>query len=272
MKIDWCVCDLDGTLLDSRGELSEKNLAAVQGLMGRGVEVILATGRSDLFVRKIADRLGITQPIVSCNGGLIRNLMTDEILFSHPIGAEKSAKLTAYCLETGRDALAYSPEKIFFFRGSNKIGSYHRYNAEVEAAFQIPLSEVCRVEDLPLPDMLKFYISDINPEIAANIQLELNPDGELSMVQSMQDVLDIMAKGVSKGNALVFLADKIGMDLSRTAVLGDNYNDLSMLRVAGLPIAMENAETAVKQIAKYIAPSNDESGVAYAIRHFILEG
>ena len=256
MKIDWCVCDLDGTLLDSKGKLSEKNLAAVQGLMGRGVEVILATGRSDLFVRKIADKLGITQPIVSCNGGLIRNLMTDEILFSHPIGAEKSAKLTAYCLETGRDALAYSPEKIFFFRGSNKIGSYHRYNAEVEAAFQIPLSEVCRVEDLPLPDMLKFYISDINPEIAANIQLELNPEGELSMVQSMQDVIDIMAKGVSKGNALV----------------GDNYNDVSMLRVAGLPIAMENAETAVKQIAKVIAPSNDESGVAYAIRHFILEG
>ena len=62
------------------------------------------------------------------------------------------------------------------------------------------------------------------------------------------------------------------MNLSRTAVLGDNYNDVSMLRVAGLPIAMGNAETAVKQVAKFIAPSNDESGVAYAIRHYILEG
>lgn len=272
MEIDWCVCDLDGTLLDSRGKLSEKNIAAVQELIGRNVKVILATGRSDLFVRKIADTLNICQPVISCNGGLIRDLKTEEILFIRPIGAEKSAILAEYCLKTERDALAYTPEKIFFFRGSNKIGSYHRYNAEVEAAFQIPLSEVSKVEDLPLPAVVKFYISDINPKIAAAIQRELNPAGELSMVQSMNDVLDIMAKGVSKGAALLFLAGKVGMKLSQTAVLGDNHNDVSMLQVAGLPIAMANAEAAVKQVAKFIAPSNDESGVAYAIRHFILEG
>ena len=272
MEIDWCVCDLDGTLLDSRGRLSEENIAAVKKLTGRNVKVILATGRSDLFVREFVDKLEIRQPVISCNGGMIRDVATEAVLFVRPIGAKKAALLADYCFRTERDALVYSPDRVYFFRGSRKIGNYHRYNAEVAAAFRVPLREIVRMEDLPLTNLLKFFISGINPEIACSIESELNPDGELSMVQSMQDVLDIMAKGVSKGEALTFLAGEIGMDLSRTAVMGDNHNDLSMMSVAGYPITVANAEPAVKQLARYVAPANDESGVAYAIYNYILEG
>jgi Cof subfamily protein (haloacid dehalogenase superfamily) len=272
MDIGWCVCDLDGTLLDSRGRLSVENISALKKLMSRGVEVILATGRTDLFVREFVDKLGIRQPVISCNGGLIRDVSTDEIIFIRKIGAEKSAKLADYCLQTQRDTLVYTTDQICFFRGSQKINSYNRYNAEVEAAFQILLHEIEQVEDLPLPEVLKFFISNINPEIAATIQLELNPDGELSMVQSMKDVLDIMAKDVSKGEALLFLAQKMGIDLARTVVFGDNHNDVSMLGLVGWPIAVANAEDDVKLLAKFIAPSNNDSGVAYAIQNYILEG
>ena len=88
----------------------------------------------------------------------------------------------------------------------------------------------------------------------------------------MPNVLDIMAAGITKGNALQFLADRQVIELARTVVFGDNHNDISMLELAGLPITVANAEPAVKRIARFIAPSNDESGVAYAIEKHILEG
>lgn len=272
MKIQWCVCDLDGTLLDARGQVSRQNAAAVQCLQERGVAVILATGRSDLFVRQIAAELRIRRPVISCNGGLIRDLTDDQIWFSRPIGERLAARLAEYCLDTGRDALVYSPQKIHYFSGSRKISAYQDYNSETAAAFRIPLSEARRPQDLPLPTVLKFYISNIDPDIAAAIQRELNLGAELSMVQSMRDALDIMARGVSKGDALTRLAERLNMDLTKTAVFGDNHNDVSMLKIAGFPIAMGNAEDSVKRIAAFVAPSHNDSGVAYAIQHYLLEG
>ena len=178
MDIGWCVFDLDGTLLDDKGQLSEANVLALKIIMDRGIEVILATGRSDLFVKGFADTLGVRLPVISCNGGMIRNLMTGEVVFSRTIGAEKSAKMANYCLRTQRDTLAYTPDRIFFFRGSRTINSYNRYNAEVEAAFRISLSEITRVEELPLPEVLKFFLSGINPAIAESIQQDLKSDGD----------------------------------------------------------------------------------------------
>ena len=272
MDIRYCICDLDGTLLDSRGRLSEMNVLALKKLMMKGIRVFLATGRSDLFVKEFVNRLGLTTPVISCNGGLIRDLDTGEVLFRKVIGATPAALLTDFCLENQYDTLAYTTEHVYFLSGSQKIGAYHRYNSEVAAAFQVPLREVHRQADLPLPDVIKFLISGINPQIAAQIQGELPGDNSLSMVQSMPNVLDIMAAGITKGNALQFLADRQVIELARTVVFGDNHNDISMLELAGLPITVANAEPAVKKIARFIAPSNDESGVAYAIEKHILEG
>jgi len=272
MDIQWCVCDLDGTLLDSRGRLGEANVTALKKLMNQGVELILATGRSDLFVRDFVDKLGVRQPVISCNGGLIRNVTTGEVLLRRVIGEAKARELTQYCLHNRYDTLAYTTEHVYYLSGSRKIGAYHRYNSEVESAFQVPLREVQNVNDLPLPEVIKFLISGIDPQIAGHIQTGLDTDDSLSMVQSMHNVLDIMAKGVSKGEAVSFLAQKLGMDLERTLVFGDNYNDVSMLALVGWPITVANAEEAVKRLARFVAPSNDESGVAYAIEHFILEG
>lgn len=98
----------------------------------------------------------------------------------------------------------------------------------------------------------------------------MNADGQLSLVQSMHDVLDIMAKNVSKGQSLQILAVTLGMDLKQTVVFGDNQNDVDMLSLAGFSIAPANAEIRVKEIVDYIAPTNDENGVAWAIKNLIL--
>jgi len=78
-----------------------------------------------------------------------------------------------------------------------------------------------------------------------------------------------MARGISKGKALQFLSDKMGFNLKKTVVFGDNYNDISMMKLVGCAIAVDNAEPQVKQVATYVTRSNDEDGIAYAIKNYL---
>ena len=96
MKIEWFVSDLDGTLLDSKTCLGDENVNAVRELIASGVGVILATGRSDLFVKDYIFRLGITLPVISCNGGLVRDVWKNEVLFSRTIPRATVVKLADY--------------------------------------------------------------------------------------------------------------------------------------------------------------------------------
>jgi len=82
MDIECCVCDLDGTLLNSAMTLSDENISAIRKLHERGIRVVLATGRNDLYVKDIARQLAISTPIISCNGGLVRWQDTGEVLYS----------------------------------------------------------------------------------------------------------------------------------------------------------------------------------------------
>ena len=270
MDFRWCVLDLDGTTLNSKGRLSDENVEAIKALAETGVGIVLATGRSDLFVRDFVSRLGVTLPVISCNGGLVRDVHSGEVLFGRPIPELKTKELAEYVIQNGYDTLAYSYDHVYYFRGSEKIGLYHSYNAEVEAAFRVPLREASAGGDLPITKVLKFFVSHIDPEIAGRLASEINSDGSLSTVQSMRDVLDIMASGITKGEALRFLAERLGMDLRETIVFGDNHNDISMLKLAGWPIVPGNAEEDAKKIAKHVVPSNDDNGVAWAIRELIL--
>ena len=271
MNMEWCVCDLDGTLLNSHSRLSQETIDAVGELRQVGVGVVLATGRPDLFVKDIAYKLGVTKPIISCNGGMVRNIWTGEVLFNKTIDQAAATNIVEYCLDNRYDLLAYTPDQIYFSNGSERVNVFHRYNHQVQEEFRVPLTEISAVSDLPLSQVIKFLVSNVDAGAVVEFEQVQNQCGCLSMVPSMRGVLDIMADGISKGEALRFLGQKLGMDMAKTVVFGDNYNDISMLRLAGCPIVVANAEEEVKKVAKYITLSNDEAGVAYAIRKYILQ-
>ncbi|VBB09838.1 cof protein [Lucifera butyrica] len=270
MAIQWCVCDVDGTLLDSNSRLSEETVRAVQEMRQAGIELILATGRSDLFIKELVFRLGIAGPVICCNGGMIRDVGTGQVLFSRTIGRETARAVAEYCFTHRLDMLAYSYDFIYYSRGSDRVNLFHDFNARMPEEFRVPLREAARPEDLPLDSVLKFFLWNADAVLKENMEAWHNREGELYLVQSMQGALDIMAQGISKGDALRYLAGQRGMSLDQIAVFGDNYNDVSMFQLAGCPIAVGNAEAVVKEAAKYITRSNDENGVAYAIRHYIL--
>lgn len=269
MNIQWCVCDVDGTLLNSENHLTEETLLAISQMQQAGVRLILSTGRSPLFIKELVAKLPVDGPVICCNGGLIRHVGTGETLFSKEIRRETVLTLAADFLDNGVDALMYSDEHIYYNRGSKRAQLYYRFNQEKEPEFRVPLIEITRAEELP-DCIIKFFVWDVDAALTERITTMHNRQGDLYVVQSMKGSLDVMANGVSKGEALRFLAERGQLRLEETAVFGDNYNDVSMFELAGLPIAMGNGEVAAKQAAKFVARSNDENGVAHAIRRYIL--
>ena len=119
--------------------------------------------------------------------------------------------------------------------------------------------------------MIKVLVVSQAENIIKKLNRGINKDEKLAIVQSEKGLIDITSSGVSKGDALIILSKHLDVDLSKTIVFGDNHNDISMFKVAGLSIAVNNAEMELKQAADYITLSNNESGVSHAIFKYVLK-
>ena len=264
-SIEWCVSDLDGTLLNSKGEVSPQTQEAIAQLHEAGIGFTLATGRNDLHIREMIQNLKITLPVISCNGALIRDMATENVIQADYIEDGAVDRIIEVGSHYGWDFIGYTKDAIWYLPDSPGMKYYREYNRKSDPAFHIPLNGTSTAE-WPREEFLKFFIWDV----PAGQAKELEQEERITRVQSMAGSLDIMAAGVSKGRGLKILADHLGMDLARTAVFGDNHNDLEMLSAAGYSFAMSNGEEETKRTAKYSTGTNDEHGVAQIILSKIL--
>lgn len=270
MKIDCCVCDLDGTLLNSKGEISFENMQALQELKKHGVKIVLATGRNDVYVKALSAQLGIEEPIIACNGALVRSPMTNEILYHKYMEKKFVEKMICYCFDNGYDFTASVCDHMFCAANSERVNIFHHYNEKVPEDFKISICTMEKVEDLPTEQVLKMFIWKLSDQQVSKLKQRYNASGKNTFVISEKNGLDITDKAVNKGAALRILAEKYQIKPERIAVFGDHHNDISMMRVAGYAFAMENAEPEVKEAANYVTKTNDEHGVAYAIKNYLL--
>jgi len=273
IKYKWCVCDMDGTLLNSKGIISNENEVALKKLQRMGLEVIIATGRVDLMVKSYIKQLELKGPVISCNGGLIRNIETGEIIYSKVMDKSTVKKIITYCTTFKVDFILYTAEMVYSSK-NNPLGlRYEERNKFLTKETQVPIKYIDnsimeRIDDI---DVLKvLLVCEKHEEVLLHEKYFIKYDN-LTVVSSSTGLLDIMASNITKGNALEILSQKLEVDLSEIIVFGDNYNDMEMLKCAGMPIAMENAVEDIKLQAKYVTKSNNESGIAYAINNFILK-
>lgn len=270
MKFDCCVFDLDGTLLNSRKEISSANLQALQKLKKHGVKIVLATGRNDVYVKGLAMKIGITEPIIACNGALVRSPITNEVLYHKFLPEEFVQEVASYCFSNAYDFTASVCDGMFCSANSKRVNIFHEYNMTMVSEFKIPIHMMETAADLPLNQILKMFIWKLDKDQVVKIKQRYNADEKFTFISSEKGGLDITVKEASKGIALSVIADKYHLVLDRIAVFGDHHNDISMMERAGYSFAMGNAEPEVKQAAKYITKSNDEDGVAYAIEKYFF--
>ena len=278
--------DLDGTVLNSHGEVSERNLQALRDAEENGVYVTIATGRRFRDARPVAFQLGLNAPIITHNGTLIKHAETLETISVRLIAPGTIHEILRVGREFGVDGMMscdpHSKGTLYYDRVSEDNIPLQRYigwsrklhGTEGDAA-------IVHVESLEkiVDDVETIHISfSGHCEAMSRLQIilatELGSKAKvLATVYPQMDftLLDILPPEASKGFGLQNLADSLKLAPKNVMAMGDNFNDLEMLEYAGTAVVMGNASPELLENEKYLhALSNDEDGVALAIEKYIL--
>lgn len=269
MKYKMVVLDLDGTLTNSRKEITPYTKEMLFRYMEEGGKVVLASGRPTFGIMPLAEELELTERggyILSFNGGNIIDCRKQETIYQKKLAPGIPARLAEMAAEYSVHLLSYEGEHII---------SEHPEDIYVQKEAFINKMPVKKVEDFgsyvtfPITKCLMVgdgaHMAEIEPLVRERLGHGNN------VFRSEPFFLEIMPKGIDKAQSLGRLLAYLGMSVEEMAAFGDGYNDKTMLEYAGLGVAMANAQEEVKYSAGLIAPSNDEDGVAWVLEHVILK-
>jgi len=265
------VFDLDGTLLNNQHEISDENINALNRLKKTGCIVSIATGRTDLLVKEYVKKIELEVPVIACNGGLIRNTNTGEILYKRVMPKNKVAQIIDICINKKITYMIYTKDYIITIP-SDRLEYFEKRN-EI-------LDEDCKVKFIVSSDLdfiveqhevYKVLIIEKNSIKFDLISEQFNEIEGITMCQSSNGLMDFMLEGTSKQKAIELLAKENNILPEEIVAFGDNYNDIDMLRYAGCAITTSNGIEEVKSIANFISCSNNDNGIAYAIDNYILK-
>ncbi len=268
--------DIDGTLLTSSRTISPATRIAIRQVLDRGVRIVLVTGRSFSHARPFAEELGLPTPLILHNGALVKDL-AGRVLQAHLLESETAREIIRRARRHQVDLICFEdPEG----EGRAVIESVAPQNEPL-------LRYLSRWQRPPerVPDLFR-YVD--HPVLALTTvdrwakierfadQLEREFGGRARVLRTgyrRRDVmlLDVIAPHSSKARALDRLARQWGIAPSEIMVIGDNRNDLEMLAYAGLGVVMGNADEELKALGYYVTGTNDEDGLAQALRRFLLD-
>lgn len=262
--------DLDGTLLDDHKEISQANKDAVQTALAQGVEVAIATGRPLEAIQHLLDQLGLNTAdhySLTYNGGLVIQNYLGEAMTQRTLPSDQVTPIAQSLLALDLPVVAVGLDQVYEY----PYPSGHPSNYHKTMPF-LPFTGVENMDSDAQSSIFKLVVATEADHLAsrlAEIPEDLRRD--YSVMQSHPHQLEIMPKGVDKGQGLSQLAKLLGIPQAQVMAIGDEENDLAMLQWAGIAVAMGNARSDVKAIADYVTASNQDSGVAQAIRHFLAQ-
>lgn len=270
MKYQILALDLDGTLTNSKKEISEPTREALIDIQKQGKRVILASGRPTTGVLPLVKELRLDEfgsYILTFNGGRIIECRTGNVIYNKLLPDDVAAPLFHIVKKySGVDILAYRDDCILSGLRPNEY-------SEKEAAINNMPIVVTDNFPLDVPETSNKYLVTGNPDILMRVQKEAEEHfrSYLSIYCSDPFFLEIMPAGVDKAHSLLRLLTATGLTADEMICCGDGCNDIAMLETAGLGVAMANAQPQVLERADYITRSNDEDGVLHVIDTFMRD-
>lgn len=268
MPIRLLALDLDGTLIGDTLRVSPRVRRALRQAIDAGVHVTLATGRSFRQTRHYAQQLGIATPLICYQGALVQDPASEAVLFccAVPVPLAREfvdlARAQRWSLGVVTDAGLHTE------RVTEGVRFFAEYGPIAEPVIEVPsLDAVLSDEPIKL-----IVVTAEERAGAVSDLLAAHFDGRLRIVRSFTCFVEGTNLAASKGQALAFLAQRLGVTQVETMAIGDHDNDADMVAWAGWGVAMGNASAAVKAAAAYVAPPLEEDGAAVAIERFVLEG
>lgn len=273
MAIKLIALDLDGTTLNDDRVISIRNRQALEKAAKKGVNVVIATGRPFSALPKDVFEMDSIRYVLTSNGASITDLHKNETFYENclsPLAVEKSVELLKkydYVIECFVKGIAYIDgdyyNEVKRTRSSFRNIEYILNTRNpVDGIYEFMLDHKTQIENINV------NFADIAEKPAMREKLLTLP--ETTITSSFDHNLEIGGATTSKAEALSKMGELLGIDRSEMMAIGDSPNDMAMLLTSGMPVAVGNAKDEVKAIAKYVAPTNHEDGVADAVEKFVL--
>ncbi len=258
------VIDIDGTLVNDQNEITQKTIDTLQEVKDLGLTITLATGRLYSDALYFAEHLGLYSPMILLHGALIQSY-NGEIIVERDLDPQVISRLIVIAREKDISFQVFRTDCLIIEKRTTWNDLYLKYSST-------------KPEIIFVPDMLYYlkhritqfaFLGD-EPEILDLKNLVQKQLGnKVSIACSHPNLLEIVAPSVSKGTALKELAAIMKIPLSQIIAIGDNYNDIEMIKIAGLGVAMGNAPLEVKKVADFITRDNNHDGIAYFVSQFL---
>ena len=264
--IELICVDLDGTLLSNEKDISEKNIEILRLAKDKGIEVVLASGRRYGSIHPYTKILGFDCPIIAYSGSYIRYSSEDIPFFHKKMSWEYTAELIDLMIDKV-DLIGFYLDDKFHIQEENKRSRMYEYRTSMKSKVVPHLSGFLR--EIKEDPTRVFILSETLGESGLYYELSKHFAGRLDFVSSWSSFLEAGALGVSKGIALRFLAEKYGWNLKNAVAFGDQDNDIPAFDVCGASYAMGNATDLVKEKADFVAPGNQDDGVAVILERLM---
>lgn len=276
MNYKMICIDMDGTLLNSKKSLSSVNKDALKKAYDIGVHIIICTGRNSKSALYFANEIGIQSAVIANNGALVIAEGGEDLIFKDSLEKEQCQAI----LDVSRK---YRAVPNFHALGKIYLNSKFRmfinnafFNRNVSEKYKI--KNICLKNDSEWSALFdqkkevfgKCIMLDVSKDKLKKIEDELSKTGMFEITYSGKFCLEINSKGVGKGKAVDMIAKHYEIKQEEVICIGDNGNDISMIKYAGLGVAMKNGTQAVKDVADYITDTNDNNGVAKVVEKFIF--
>ena len=268
LKYKLIASDFDGTLTGKGSAVPEENMNAIRAYQAAGGMFVVATGRMFPSIMRQLPFLGLNQkgvPLVSYQGALITDSNSGEALFSAAMRRDTVRKIVRFCARQNYYCQFYSFDKVFVKEYCALARGYAEYS-EVADCVVVTGGHEAYLDAHPELEVCKVMLIDLNGGIAEK-EAKLNEylNGETVFCRSADVLTECVAGSAGKGSALTWLSEYTGIPIGETLAIGDSMNDESMLKAAGLGVAMANASEELKSAAGYITDTNENAGLAKVI-------
>jgi Cof subfamily protein (haloacid dehalogenase superfamily) len=265
-RIQLIALDLDGTLLNSALKLSDRNGEVVTRALGKGVKIVLATSRWFGLAKRTAERLGTDAPLVCSNGALVRRPADGSEILHLRLDQEVAREVTALGDERGWEMFTTIEDATYMRARPGVVPEL------LPGGLRISDRQADEVARGGQPTAVLVFGNDAVDEISRRILPAHDGRAAFSVNRpiNLPPYVVLTHPDADKASALEIVCRQMDAPLSEVMAMGDSESDLSMLRAAGMGIAMDNSPDEVKRAALHVAPSNDEDGVAWAIERFAL--
>ena len=285
------VVDLDGTMLNSYGEITENTKNTIKKSIDKGTDVVIASGRPIDSIKTIASEIGSKKYFIAGNGALVYDIQKDKIIYENCMNKNKVLEIIKICEENSIAYNVYTEKTVLTTNLKFNVLYYYKENIKKSEEKKTNISIVENMYDyvkkLKNEEILKITICDENSSIFNSIIKKIEDIEEIEILkvshmskkiitQGTEEIpieyfyTEISAKNVDKWDAIEFLIKKLNLKNDEVMAIGDNMNDKKMIENSHCGVAMKGSTPEVTNVANYITDTNNNDGVAKALERYVL--